>query len=69
MGERYDRRVYSDPAVEWYKQWINRDEIRECLKLTIEERILRMQRLLEYFESAKRAMADLSTAIARDRGH
>ena len=45
----------SDPVVEAYKQHVDRTLLRENLKLTPEERLRKLQALLEWAEELRRA--------------
>jgi hypothetical protein len=55
-------RPYVDPVIEAYKKDVDRTLIREMLKLSPEERILRLQRALEDLFALRRAM---DTAVER----
>lgn len=52
-----------DPVVEAYKKDVDRTLIRESLKLTIEERFLRLMKLQELAQELQRA----GRAVRRDR--
>lgn len=53
MAER--RLPDPDPVIEVYKKDIDRTLIRESLKLTVEERFLRLMKLQEFAEELRRA--------------
>ncbi len=47
---------WSDPVVEAYKRDVDRTLLRENLKLTPAERLLAVQRLVEFVEELRRGM-------------
>jgi hypothetical protein len=51
---------YVDPVIEAYKKDVDRTLIREMLKLTPEQRILRLQQALEDLVELRRAMDSAS---------
>ena len=44
-----------DPVVEFYKQFVDREQIRRNLKLTVEERLLQLMEMQKSAVAAKRA--------------
>ncbi len=47
--------VESDPVIEAYKKHVDRTLIRESLKLSVEERIVRLARLQDFAEELRRS--------------
>jgi hypothetical protein len=54
-----------DPVIEAYKKDVDRTLIRENLKLTVEQRLDNLERLQQFAEEIRRAVAD---ANKHDRG-
>lgn len=50
-----DAPLEPDPVIEAYKKDVDRTLLRENLKLTVEQRIAKLQRALQLVEEAKRA--------------
>ncbi len=48
-------KLWVDPVVEAYKRDVDRTLLREALKLTPEERLVELQRLVEFAEELRRA--------------
>ena len=46
---------YVDPVIEYYKKQVDRAALRENLKLTVEERLMKLQRRLLELEERQRA--------------
>jgi hypothetical protein len=51
------RRAYVDPVIEAYKKDVDRTLIREMLKLTPEQRLMNLERVLEDLVAMRGAMA------------
>ena len=47
--------MYKDPVVEYYKQFVDLTLIRENLKLTVEQRLINLQRVVEDLEKLQKA--------------
>jgi hypothetical protein len=47
---------YVDPVTEVYKKDVDRTMIRENLKLTVEERIRKLESMMRFVDEARRAM-------------
>jgi len=50
-----DAPLEPDPVIEAYKKHVDRTLLRENLKLTVQQRIEKLQRALELVEEARRA--------------
>jgi hypothetical protein len=61
-------RPYVDPVIEAYKKDVDRTLIREMLKLTPEQRILRLQRALEELVELGKAMGTATDRQGDDTG-
>jgi hypothetical protein len=48
-------KLWVDPVVEAYKRDVDRTLLRDALKLTPEERLVELQRLVEFAEELRRA--------------
>lgn len=48
-------KAYRDPVIEYYMQFVDREALRENLKLTVEERLLKAQPAREKFEEQRYA--------------
>jgi hypothetical protein len=48
-------KAWRDPVVEYYMQFVDREALRENLKLTVEERILKHQRAAEKLKEQRYA--------------
>lgn len=57
MSER-NSTAHADPVIEAYKEGIDRTLLRENLRLTVEERILRLMELERFAEEVRRAGQD-----------
>lgn len=55
-----------DAAIEAYKRDVDRTLIREMLKLTPEERILRLQKFVEFATELRRKTLELGRAATGD---
>ncbi len=51
--------MYKDPVVEYYKQFVDLTLIRENLKLTVEQRLIKLQRMVEGLEELQKAGREL----------
>jgi len=49
---------WSDPVVEAYKRDVDRTLLRQALRLTPEERLVELQRLVEFAEELRRAVGE-----------
>ena len=50
-----DNRLEPDPVIEAYKSHIDRTIFRKNLQLTVEERLIQLERLQEFAEELRRA--------------
>ena len=55
MPEVIERPLEPDPVIEAYKKDVDRTLIRENLKLTVEERVLKMISMLEFSNEVRRS--------------
>jgi hypothetical protein len=49
-----DRKSQSDPAIEYYKQFVDRDKLRENLKLTVDERLQKLEQVAAEVQHKRR---------------